>query len=49
MPVVQVALPVPLARNFDYALPAHLPLPVAGARQRAFWQAQGDWRGGRHV
>lgn len=32
MPVVQVALPVPLARNFDYALPAHLPLPVAGAR-----------------
>lgn len=24
MPVVQVALPVPLARNFDYLLPPHL-------------------------
>lgn len=32
MPVVQVALPVPLARNFDYLLPAHLPAPVPGAR-----------------
>lgn len=32
MPVVQVALPVPLPRNFDYALPSHLPVPVAGAR-----------------
>jgi len=32
MPVVQVALPVPLARNFDYALPSHLPVPLAGAR-----------------
>lgn len=32
MPVVQVALPVPLARNFDYALPSHLPVPVAGSR-----------------
>lgn len=32
MPVVQVALPVPLDRNFDYALPSHLPLPTAGCR-----------------
>ena len=32
MPVVQVALPVPLLRNFDYTLPSHLPVPVAGAR-----------------
>ncbi len=32
MPVVQVALPVPLDRNFDYALPSHLPLPAAGCR-----------------
>ncbi|MGE9553101.1 primosomal protein N' [Erwinia amylovora] len=32
MPVVQVALPVPLARNFDYLLPPHLPAAVPGAR-----------------
>ncbi|KGT95482.1 primosome assembly protein PriA [Erwinia typographi] len=32
MPVVQVALPVPLDRNFDYALPSHQPLPAAGCR-----------------
>ncbi|WP_380184146.1 primosomal protein N' [Kalamiella sp. sgz302252] len=32
MPVVQVALPVPLARNFDYLLPAHLPAAAIGAR-----------------
>ncbi len=32
MPVVQVALPVPLARNFDYLLPSHLPAAVVGAR-----------------
>ncbi|MEI2267507.1 primosomal protein N' [Erwinia sp. CGal63] len=32
MPVVQVALPVPLARNFDYLLPAHLPAAATGAR-----------------
>jgi len=32
MPVVQVALPVPLARNFDYLLPPHLPTAVVGAR-----------------
>ncbi|KAB8310478.1 primosomal protein N' [Erwinia endophytica] len=32
MPVVQVALPVPLARNFDYLLPPHLPAAVIGAR-----------------
>ncbi len=31
MPVVQVALPVPLARNFDYLLPAHFQV-VPGAR-----------------
>ena len=33
MPVAQVALPVPLARQFDYLLPAHLH-PVPGARVR---------------
>lgn len=32
MPVIQVALPVPLPRLFDYLLPADVPLPVAGAR-----------------
>ncbi|MEM6162476.1 primosomal protein N' [Erwinia sp. P6884] len=32
MPVVQVALPVPLARNFDYLLPPHLPAAAVGAR-----------------
>ncbi|WP_034943229.1 primosomal protein N' [Erwinia oleae] len=32
MPVVQVALPVPLARHFDYLLPAHLPTVAVGAR-----------------
>ncbi|WP_067709410.1 MULTISPECIES: primosomal protein N' [unclassified Erwinia] len=32
MPVVQVALPVPLARNFDYLLPSHLPAAVVGGR-----------------
>ncbi|WP_428944506.1 primosomal protein N' [Pantoea sp. FN060301] len=32
MPVVQVALPVPLARNFDYLLPPHLPTAAVGAR-----------------
>ncbi|MFC0139058.1 primosomal protein N' [Erwinia mallotivora] len=32
MRVVQVALPVPLARNFDYLLPAHLPATVPGVR-----------------
>ncbi len=32
MPVVQVALPVPLPRLFDYLLPADAPQPVAGAR-----------------
>lgn len=32
MPVVQVALPVPLARNFDYLLPSHLPSAVVGGR-----------------
>ncbi|RWR03232.1 primosome assembly protein PriA [[Pantoea] beijingensis] len=30
MPVVQVALPVPLARNFDYLLPAHIKVAVGG-------------------
>ncbi|MFS2225232.1 primosomal protein N' [Pantoea sp. B65] len=30
MPVVQVALPVPLARNFDYLLPEHLHVVVGG-------------------
>lgn len=33
MPVAQVALPVPLARRFDYLLPAHLH-PVVGGRVR---------------
>ncbi|GLR08822.1 primosomal protein N' [Mixta theicola] len=33
MPVAQVALPVPLARQFDYLLPAHLH-PVPGGRVR---------------
>ncbi|WP_343464354.1 primosomal protein N' [Pantoea sp.] len=32
MPVVQVALPVPLPRVFDYLLPADAAQPVAGAR-----------------
>ncbi len=32
MPVVQVALPVPLARNFDYLLPSHLSPAVPGGR-----------------
>ncbi|HBQ78492.1 MAG TPA: primosomal protein N', partial [Erwinia persicina] len=32
MPVVQVALPVPLARNFDYLLPPHLNHAVVGGR-----------------
>ena len=32
MPVVQVALPVPLARNFDYLLPKHLPSVMPGCR-----------------
>ncbi|CAO95168.1 primosomal protein N' [Erwinia tasmaniensis] len=32
MPVVQVALPVPLARNFDYLLPPHLSHAVIGGR-----------------
>ncbi|ATZ10101.1 primosomal protein N' [Erwinia amylovora] len=32
MPVVQVALPVPLARNFDYLLPPHLCHAVIGGR-----------------
>ncbi|MBK0035593.1 primosomal protein N' [Erwinia sp. S43] len=32
MPVVQVALPVPLARNFDYLLPPHLSHAVPGGR-----------------
>ncbi len=32
MPVVQVALPVPLPRLFDYLLPTDAPQPVAGAR-----------------
>lgn len=32
MPVVQVALPVPLARNFDYLLPPHLNHAVIGGR-----------------
>ena len=30
MPVVQVALPVPLARNFDYLLPAHIKVVTGG-------------------
>jgi primosomal protein N' (replication factor Y) len=34
MIVVQVALPVPLARSFDYLLPESLPTPVPGARVR---------------
>ncbi len=32
--VVQVAVPRPLRRVFDYALPAHLPGPKIGARVR---------------
>lgn len=32
MPVVQVALPVPLARNFDYLLPDSLSHAVVGGR-----------------
>ena len=34
MPVAQVALPVPLARNFDYLLPGHLSHAVPGVRVR---------------
>ncbi|MDE0054538.1 MAG: primosomal protein N' [Gammaproteobacteria bacterium] len=33
-PVVQVAVPRPLRRVFDYSLPAHLPRPSVGARVR---------------
>lgn len=32
MPVVQVALPVPLARTFDYRLDSAMGCPVVGAR-----------------
>lgn len=32
MPVVQVALPIPLARNFDYLLPSHLSVAGPGVR-----------------
>lgn len=32
MIVVQVALPVPLNRTFDYRLPDNMPLPVVGSR-----------------
>ncbi|MGJ0627000.1 primosomal protein N' [Xenorhabdus bovienii] len=32
MTVVQVALPVPLTRSFDYLLPEGLPLPTTGVR-----------------
>ncbi|WP_387462964.1 primosomal protein N' [Photorhabdus sp. RM323S] len=32
MAVVQVALPIPLARSFDYLLPAESQVPVAGMR-----------------
>ena len=32
MIVVQVALPVPLNRTFDYRLPDNMPLPVIGSR-----------------
>ncbi|PHM58582.1 primosomal protein N' [Xenorhabdus sp. KK7.4] len=34
MTVVQVALPVPLARSFDYLLPEGLPVPASGIRVR---------------
>ncbi|WP_416776993.1 primosomal protein N' [Xenorhabdus budapestensis] len=34
MTVVQVALPVPLARSFDYLLPERLPIPTLGVRVR---------------
>ncbi|CDL79286.1 primosomal protein N' [Xenorhabdus cabanillasii] len=34
MTVVQVALPVPLARSFDYLLPERLPIPALGIRVR---------------
>ena len=33
-PVIQVALPRPLRRTFDYAPPEHGPLPKPGARVR---------------
>ncbi|VTR18642.1 Primosomal protein N' [Serratia fonticola] len=39
MPVVHVALPVPLARTFDYLLPAGLQ-PVIGARVSVPWGKQ---------
>ncbi|KYP95925.1 hypothetical protein BG74_07885, partial [Sodalis-like endosymbiont of Proechinophthirus fluctus] len=40
MPVVNVALPVPLARTFDYLLPAN-GAPVVGGRVRVpFGQRQ---------
>ncbi|MEJ2089811.1 MAG: primosomal protein N', partial [Gammaproteobacteria bacterium] len=32
MRAVRVAVPVPLHRAFDYAVPDHLAMPVAGAR-----------------
>lgn len=32
MVVVQVALPVPLNRSFDYLLSENMPAPVVGAR-----------------
>ncbi|MCX8959197.1 primosomal protein N' [Erwinia psidii] len=32
MPVVQVALPIPLARSFDYLLPSHLSVTGPGVR-----------------
>ncbi len=34
LPVVQVAVPAPLRRTFDYLLPATLAVPVVGARVR---------------
>ena len=39
MPVVHVALPVPLARTFDYLLPPGMQ-PVAGARVGVPWGKQ---------
>ena len=39
MPVVHVALPVPLARTFDYLLPPGMQ-PVAGARVGVPWGRQ---------
>ncbi len=41
MPVVHVALPVPLARTFDYLLPPGMQ-PVAGARVGVPGQAACD-------